>query len=342
MSNYQFVSALPKIDLHRHLEGSLRLETLAEIARDFKLELPWQDLEALRAYVQITDEGGDFRTFLSKFVVLRQFYQSKEVIQRFASEAVADAAAENIRYLELRFTPMALAKTKKFALEDVTEWVIEAVDSAQQRLPIQVRLIISVNRHEDVSIGERAVRVAIDNKKRGVVAVDLAGDEATYPAEPFAPVFESAREADLAVTIHAGEWSGAENVRHAIERLHATRIGHGVRCTEDESVMALARERGVTFEVCVTSNVQSGVVQRFIDHPLKAMFQSGLRTTVNTDDPAVSNITLADELQIVAASLGFTTDDLKKMTLIAAESSFLPENEKQSLMSGFAADLAKL
>ncbi len=338
MISHATIAALPKIELHRHLEGSLRLTTLAEVNRDFHLGFPEDDLEALRAYLQITDEGGDYRIFLSKFINLRRFYQTPELIQRFAYEAVADAAADNIRYMELRFTPMALAKTQNFALEEVTEWVLEAVDKAQRDFSIKVRLIVSFNRHEDVSIGVRSTRIAIENRQRGIVGLDLAGDEANYSAEPFTNLFLQAREAGLGITIHAGEWAGVQNVLYAIEMMGAQRIGHGVRVLDNSSAIALALDRGTIFEVCVTSNVQSGVFQRFIDHPLKVMHDVGLRTTVNTDDPAVSNITLADEIHIVAASLGFELEDLRKMTLTAAEASFLPPDEKQLLIKQFEAE----
>lgn len=340
MISHATIAALPKIELHRHLEGSLRLTTLAEINREHQLGFPEDDLEVFRGYVQITDEGGDSRLFLSKFGNLRRFYQSPDVIRRFAYEAVADAAADNIRYMELRFTPMALAKAQNYALEEVTEWVIEAVDRAQKDLSsIKVRLIVSFNRHEDVSIGQRATRLAIENMQRGVVGVDLAGDEANYSAEPFTRLFYEAREAGLGVTVHAGEWAGVQNVLYAIEMIGAQRIGHGVRVMENSTAVAMAREHGAVFEVCVTSNVQSGVFQRFIDHPAKEMFDIGLLTTLNTDDPSVSNITLSDELHLVAASLGMELGDLKRMTLMAAEASFLPPEEKQQLVRQFKTEL---
>lgn len=342
MISHATIAALPKVELHRHLEGSLRLTTLQEVAREFKLDLPTHDLDALKAYVQITDEGGDFRTFLSKFGVLRQFYQSPEVIKRFTYEAVADAAADNIHYLELRFTPMALARVQNFPLEEVTDWVIESVEEAKRAFPIKVKLIVSINRHEDVSIGQRATRIAIDNMSRGVVGLDLAGDEANYPAEPFNRLFIQAHEAGLGVTIHAGEWAACENIRYAIEKLGAARIGHGVRVVEDSSILALARDHRAIFEVCVTSNVQSGVVPRFVDHPARTMFEMGLQVTLNTDDPSVSDITLTDEINIVAASLGFELADLKKMTLCAAGAAFLPADEKRALIEEFTTELAKV
>lgn len=340
MISHATIAALPKIELHRHLEGSLRLSTLAEVNRQYHLGFPEDDIDALRAYVQITDEGGDYRVFLSKFGNLRRFYQSPELIRRFAYEAVADAAADNIRYMELRFTPMALARALNFTLEDVTDWVLEAVGEAQRDFAIKVRLIVNFNRHEDVGVGQRATQIAIANKHRGIVAIDMGGDEANYSAEPFTWLFQEAQEAGLGITVHAGEWSGVQNVLYAMEMIGTPRIGHGVKVMDNASAQAIARERGTVFEVCVTSNVQSGIFQRFIDHPIKVMYDRGLRVTLNTDDPSVSNITLADEYHIVAASMGLELADLKKMTLTAAEASFLPADEKQQLIQQFKKELA--
>ncbi len=340
MISHATIAALPKIELHRHLEGSLRLSTLAEVNRDYHLGFPEDDIDALRAYVQITDEGGDYRVFLSKFGNLRRFYQTPELIRRFAYEAVADAAADNIRYMELRFTPMALARVQNYPLEEVTDWVLESVEQAQRDFPIKVRLIVNFNRHEDVSIAQRSTQIAIANMHRGIVAVDMGGDEANYSAEPFTWLFQQAQEAGLGVTIHAGEWAGVQNVLYAMEMIGTTRIGHGVKIMDNSSALALARERGTVFEVCVTSNVQSGIFQRFIDHPIKIMYELGLRVTLNTDDPSVSNITLADECHIVAASMGLELPDIRKMTLTAAEASFLPPDEKQQLIEQFKQELA--
>ena len=339
MISHATIAALPKVELHRHLEGSLRLTTLAEINREFHLGFPEDDLEVFRGYVQITDEGGDYRTFLSKFGNLRRFYQTPEIIRRFAYEAVADAAADSIRYMELRFTPMALARVQNYALEEVTEWVIEAINQAQKDFPIKVRLIINFNRHEDVSIAQRATQIAIANMANGVIGIDLGGDEANYSAEPFTRLFYEAQAAGLGLTVHAGEWAGVQNVLYAIEMIGAVRIGHGVKVMDNSNALALARERGTVFEVCVTSNVQSGVFQRFIDHPLKVMYDLGLNVTLNTDDPTVSNINLSDECHVVAASMGFELMDLKKMTLMAAQASFLPPAEKQQLIEELKKEL---
>src|SRR5688572_26991052 len=194
------LAALPKIDLHRHLEGSLRLSTLVEVARRFELDLPAGDLEALRPLVQVTNDEPNFRNFLEKFNVLRRFYQAPDVIQRLAYEVVADAAHDNVRYLELRFTPYALASSQGYALADVTDWVVSAVQAAVRDHPsLRVGLIASVNRHESLDIAEQVTRLAIERKDQGIVGLDLAGDEVNHSAEPFRPLFRAAREAGLGV-----------------------------------------------------------------------------------------------------------------------------------------------
>jgi adenosine deaminase len=265
------------------------------------------------------------------------FYRSPEVIYRVTREAVEDAAADNVRYLELRFTPVALSRAERFPLGDVMDWVCESARKAAQEHKIQVGLIASVNRHESVELAEQVAWLAADRKERGLLALDLAGNEAEFPAEPFLGVFKEARQAGLKITVHAGEWGPASNVREALEVLQAERIGHGVRVMEDSGVVELARERGTTFEVCVTSNLQTGVIASIDAHPLMPMLKSGLNVILATDDPSISRITLSDEYRRACEELGMALDDLKDRILAAAEASFLPDHDKSRL----AADLQK-
>lgn len=333
------LAALPKIELHRHLEGSLRLSTLREIALAEKIDLPARTLEELRPYVQVTNDEPNFSNFLSKFHALRRFYCSPEIISRLTYEVIEDAANDNIRYMELRFTPAALAKTKGYPLNEVVQWVLMAVIKARRAFPaIQVELIASFNRHESLAIAETVTQIAVEQKEY-LVGLDLAGDEVNHAATPFAPLFQEAKKAGLGITVHAGEWTGPANVQQAIELLGADRIGHGVRALEDPRVAALARERGVAFEVCVTSNVQSGVVQRFSDHPLRQMLAHPLEVTINTDDPCVSDITLTDEYEVAVDDLGLTPEALQQSILTAARHSFLPADERAALVRRFEAEL---
>jgi len=331
--------ALPKVDLHRHLEGSLRLSTMAEIAREHGVDLPSYDIEELRPYVQITDDEPDYRRFLEKFRLLRRFYSTREAVERIAYEAVADAAADNVRYLELRFNPIALAEAGCFAYHQVVEWAIDAVRRAEQDCDIQVRLIVQLSRDSSPRTAWEVAEVAMAFRDRGIVALDLAGDEVNYPGYPFAPIFQRAREAGMHITIHAGEWRGPESVREAVQVLGAQRLGHGIRVIEDPQLVQLVRERDIALEVCPTSNLQTGAVDSLGLHPLKELYHQGVRVTVNTDDPSVSNTTLTDEYMVVIRGIGMTLEELKHMILMAVQAAFLPEPEKEQLYRWFADEL---
>ena len=296
---YNRLKHLPKVDIHRHFEGSLRLSTLSEIARMFKMDVP-SEPERLAPMVQMVEEVPDFQVFLAKFGTLRKFYQSPTIIKRIAYEVVADAAMDNVKYLELRFSPQALAAQKGFPLEDVTDWVIESVREAAEDFNIIVNLIITLVRHDPMHLAEKVARIAMDRKNQGIVALDLAGDEVHFPADLFTGLFREAKQEGLKITIHAGEWTGAESVRQAIVDIEADRIGHGVRALEDDSVMAILRERKIPLEMSLASNEQPGSVTSIIDHPLKEMWRRGIKVTLNTDDPTICNVTMTDELAFAA------------------------------------------
>lgn len=327
---------LPKVDLHRHLEGSLRLATLAEIAREHGVELPSYDIEALRPYVQVTtDEAPDFHTFLQKFNFLARFYSRLDCIDRISYEAVADAAQDNVKYLELRFNPVTLALSQGFYLEEVVKRVIRAVKRAERDFDIKVGLLVTIRRDYDQDTASRVVDMAIRYADQSIVGLDLAGDEVHYSARPFAQLFRKAKEAGLGITVHAGEATGAESVRTAIELLGTDRIGHGVRANEDLAVLDLVRERGITLEMCPTSNIQTAAVKAITQHPLRAFYQIGLPVTINTDDPSISNTTLTDEYMVAVRDIGVTVPEIKQMILTGVRAAFLPPSEKNRLIAWF-------
>lgn len=325
--------ALPKVDLHRHLEGSLRLTTIQDIANQHGVTVP-ESMFKLSGLVQVQDQDPmTFTNFLDKFKTLRLFYKSPDVIHRVTREAVEDAAKDHIRYLEMRFTPVALSRAEGFPLHDVMDWVVTSAKDAAKKNKIKVGLIASVNRNESTDLAEQVAWLAAEHMKDGLVALDLAGNEAEFKTEPFYGIFKEAKQAGLHVTIHAGEWGPASNVRDALENFGAERIGHGVRVMEDESIVALAKEAGVAFEVCVTSNYQSGVVKSLTEHPLPRMIEAGLNVTVNTDDPSISRITLSHEYQHICEDLKISMDMLKQSVMRAAQASFLNEEEKIKLVN---------
>lgn len=336
-SSSDIFQLLPKVELHRHLEGSLRLMTLREIGKAHGLPLP--STGELRELVSISaDDPLTFENFLSKFQTLRLFYRSPEIIHRITREAIQDAAADNVRYLELRFTPVALSRAERFPLQEVMDWVLHAGWAAAAQFGVKTRYIVSVNRQEGPLIAAEVARLAAERTGQGVVGIDLAGNEADFPGLNFEGVFNEARQSGLKVTIHAGEWGGAQNVADAISVLGAERIGHGVRVMEDPRAVALARERQVAFEVCITSNHQSGVAPNLVEHPLPRMIQAGLNVTINTDDPSISQITLGNEYRVACESLGLDRFQLRQRVLAAAQASFLPQAEKQQLLDQIEAE----
>lgn len=315
---------LPKVELHRHLEGCVRFETFLDIAREAKLELPSKDPRVLRRLVQVGPrDPRTLPSFLEKFVPLRNLYPSRDAIERVAREAVEDSRADGIHHLELRFSPVHFARRLKADPVKVAGWIIAAAKKAARGSGLS--FIITFGRDFDLKTNEPSLRAAIEHAG-DVVAVDLAGDE-RRPAAPFRRFFREAKRAGLKLTVHAGEGAGPGNVREAIEELGADRIGHGVRAVEDPAVLRLADERGVAFEMCPTSNLQTGAVKRLADHPLRSLLRAGQRVTINTDDPAISGISLTQEFGLASRRLRMTLADLAQATRNAALSAFVPDPE---------------
>jgi adenosine deaminase len=335
----QFLKALPKIDLHRHLEGSLRLKTVVELARKHGVDLPSYDVEQLRPLVQVTYDPPDFDRYLAKFHILRRVYSAREAIERVAYEAVADAAADNVRYLELRFSPSAQAASHGFSFADTTDWVVAGVQRAQQDFDIIVRLIVALVRHDPIEEAEEITEIAIARQGDGIVGFDLAGQAEKHPAGPFARLFKKAKVAGLNITVHAGEITGAETVTEAVTMLGAQRIGHGIRSIEDSQVCQLLRAENITLEICPTSNIQTGAVMNFGRHPLRDLHHLGVPVTVNTDNISVSNVTLTNEYLVAISGIRITLFELREMIVNAVEAAFLPDDDKENLRQWFYQEL---
>ena len=323
--------SLPKVDLHRHLEGSIRLQTLIEISKKHGIELKSE--ENLLSLVQIDEnEPYSFDIFLKKFTTLRTFYKSPEFISRITREAIEDAAKDNIKYLELRFTPVALSITEGFPLKDVTDWVIDSAKEAARENKITVRLIASFNRHESHDLSRQVIELAMERVNKGIVGLDVAGNEAEYPTIPFAGLLHEAKQEGLKITIHAGEWGSPQNIIDAISTFEADRIGHGVHILEDSYAIALARERQTPFEVCVTSNYKTGAIPLQSEHPLLQMLAKGINATINTDDPSVLGIDLSHEYQYICENMGISFEELLDRIKAAIHAAFLSKQEKETLL----------
>lgn len=326
----EFYKQLPKVELHRHLEGSLRFETIQELASDPALNLPLGT--QLSRLVQVHDEDPrTFSNFLAKFTPLRQLYRSPEIIRRVTQEAIEDAAEDNIRYLELRFSPVALSRTEGFDLAQVMDWVMQSAAESALEFDIPTNLLATINRHEGVDLAVEVTHLASERCGDGIVGLDLAGNEADFSAVPFKSIIQQAHTSGLHLSIHAGEWGPGDNVRYALEHLSADRISHGIRVLESPRGIALARQNNTAFEVCPTSNYQSGAVARMESHPLPQMLSHGLNVTINTDDPGISQIRLSDEYQLVCEVYGVSRSQLCNMTVAAARAAFIPMTEREAL-----------
>ncbi|MGA2505135.1 MAG: adenosine deaminase [Anaerolineales bacterium] len=335
-----FYQRLPKIDLHRHLEGSMRLNTMLEIARTHGITVPIGTSPFSNLIGEETSEPDTVQNFLAKFNTLRMFYRSPEIIHRVTREAIEDAVNDNVRHLELRFAPVALSRAERFPLGQVMDWVCESASEAAQEFGVRVLLIASVNRHESVELAEQVAWLAAARTGNGILGLDLAGNEAEFPAAPFVGIFKEAQQSGLKLTIHAGEWAGAADVREAMETFNADRIGQGVRVMEDPQTTAMARERKTAFEVCLTSNLQTGVFPSMKEHPIINMLKAGINVTLGSDDPSILQITLSDEYQGACEDLRMEHKTLKERILAAAQASFLPKAECDILVEQLGKELS--
>ena len=323
---------LPFIDLHRHLDGNVRLQTILDLGRQHGVKLPGATVEALRPHVQIDGVVPDLMTFLAKLDWLVAVLGDPAACRRVARENVEDAKREGIDYLELRFSPYFMARPHGLDLGEVVAAIIEGVEEGRAKTGVQVKLIGILSR----TFGVDACRIELEAllaQKEHIAALDLAGDEKNFPAEMFVEHFKRGRDAGWAITVHAGEAGGAPSVWAALRDLGATRIGHGIRAIDDPKLMDYLAEHRIGLEVNLTSNVQTNTVPSFAAHPLKKFLAHGLLATINTDDPVISGIDLRHEFEIAAPAAGLTPDEIVRAQRNALEIAFLTPAEKAALLA---------
>ena len=320
----------PLIDLHRHLDGSVRLETILDLGRLHKIPLPGNSLDELRPHVVVTTPQPGLIEFLAKFKWMTAVLADYDACRRVARENVEDAHREGIRYIELRFSPAFMADAHNLDPSRVTAAVIEGVREGEAATGVKANLIGILTRTYGPVRARRELRALLDHKNE-ITALDLAGDEGNWPAELFVEHFKEGRGAGWQVTVHAGEAAGAQSIVTAIEQLGATRIGHAVRAAEDAAVMDLLREHRIGIEANLTSNVQTSTVPDYASHPLKKFLESGLLATINTDDPGISGIDLAYELDVAAPAAGLDESQVIRALENAWEIAFLGPEEKARL-----------
>jgi adenosine deaminase len=323
----------PLVELHRHIEGNVRIETVLDLGRQHGIALPAWTVEGLRPHVQITERVPSLVAFIAKFDAVRSVIADYDAVRRIVRENLEDAAREGIDAIELRFSPWFMGEEHGLDTDGVVEAACDALEEARGTIPVRAKLIGIVARNYGPEIGWKEVDAAIRGRERGVVALDLAGDEAGFPGDLFVDHFRKARDAGLHVIAHAGEAAGAESVRQAVLGLGAERIGHGIRCLEDPAVVDLLRERRIPLEVCPTSNVHTSTVRDLRSHPLPELLRRGLAVTLNSDDPGISGIDLAHEYRVAAEEIGLAEADLRRMQEIALEHAFLTPEERAALLA---------
>jgi adenosine deaminase len=323
---------LPLVDLHRHLDGNVRLETILDLGRQHNIALPAWDVELLRPHVQVTTPQPGVMAFISKFQWMVAVLVDYDACRRIAYENVEDAQHEGLDYVELRFSPWFMAEPNSLDPVGVVAAVVDGVQAAEQQTGMPVNLIGILSRTYGVQTAWKELE-AILSQRKNFAGLDLAGDEAHFPGELFVDHIQHARETGLAITVHAGESAGPQSIWQAILHLGAVRIGHAVHAIDDPLLMDYMVEQHIGIESNLTSNVQTTTVPDYPSHPLRHFLERGLLATINTDDPGISGITLPYEYEIAAPAAGLTPEQIRQAQCNALEIAFLPEAEKQSLLS---------
>ncbi|NYS29231.1 MULTISPECIES: adenosine deaminase [unclassified Pantoea] len=323
-------SKIPLTDIHRHLDGNIRAQTILDLGRQFNLAMPATTLETLLPHVQVGENEPDLVSFLQKLDWGVKVLGDLDACRRIAQENVEDAARAGIHYAELRFSPGYMAMTHNLPIAGVVEAVIDGVRAGSQQHNIDVRLIGIMSRTfgEDACLSELEGLLA---HRDHITAVDLAGDELGFPGSEFLSHFTQARDAGFRVTVHAGEAAGPESIWQAIRELGAERIGHGVKAIEDRALMDFLAEHRIGIESCLTSNIQTSTVPSLAQHPLKIFLEHGILATINTDDPAVQGIELAHEYQHAAPAAGLSMAQMRQAQENGLTIAFLSDAEKAAV-----------
>lgn len=322
---------LPLIDLHRHLDGSVRLETILDLGRKHNLALPAWTLEELRPHVQVIEAQSGIMEFIARFKWMTGVLVDYDACRRIAYENVLDAKNEGIDYIELRFSPLFMSQAHDLDPASVCAAIAEGIQQGRGETGVKVNLIGILSRHFGAEAAMGELQSLLANKSH-FVGLDLAGDEANFPGDLFVEHFRLARDAGLQVTVHAGEAAGADSIWQAIRDLGATRIGHGVLALDDPDLVEHMLEHRIGIEANLTSNVQTSTVASYAAHPLKAQLEAGLLATINSDDPGISNITLPYEYEQAAPMAGLGLDQIRQAQVNALYLAFLSETEKVGLL----------
>lgn len=337
----ELLRALPKTDLHCHLDGSLRLKTILELAAQDKVELAADDEVSLRKLIHAGENCASLEEYLTAFGVTLSVMQTEDALYRTAYELGQDAAAENVRYMEVRYSPI-LHTRRGVPLPNIVEAVVQGLRHAERDFGIQSGVILCGIRNMEPMLSLRMAELAIAFKHAGVVGFDLAGAEVDYPAKDHVEAFRLILNNNINCTLHAGEAYGPQSIHQAIHYCGAHRIGHGCRLGEDGDLLNYVNDHRIALEVCPSSNVQTRAVRDLESHPMRFYYDYGIRVTINTDNRLVTDTTVSKELWLAHSKMGFTLEELKQIILMGFKSAFLPLRERRVLLLQVVAEIERL
>lgn len=330
----QEIQAWPKAELHTHLDGAMRLETMLTMASEQdKMELlPAQTIDSLRVELAKVDDSKDLHEYLAWFKYTIGLMQSESSLERVAFEMAEDFARENVKYVEVRFGPV-LHTQEGLSLENVMDAVIRGLEKARESYGIISRIIVCALRDRFVDASVEQARLAVNYADRGVVAFDLAGAEAGNPAKQHLDAFYYTRNHLLGLTVHAGESWGPESIRQALFFCGAHRLGHGITLVDDADLMDFVINHQIPLEICPTSNVQTNVVPSYEEHPIKRLLEEGVAVTVNTDSLLFSHTSTSGELYLAHTRCGLSPGQIREVVINGFKHAFLPYELRQELVA---------
>ncbi|AGX43236.1 adenosine deaminase [Clostridium saccharobutylicum] len=324
------LKTLPKIELHCHLDGSLRPETIIDIANKECIDIPSTDVNYIQKEITAPLECRSLDEYLKAFAIPNLVMQSKESLRRITFELFEDAAKENVKYMEVRFAPL-LHTIKGLTVEEIIQSVIDGITDAEEKYDIKGNVILSCMRTMSADKAFEVVEKGKTFLGKGVVAVDLCASEEEGFCKKFVEPIKLAKQYGYRVTIHAGETGIGKNVLDAVQLLDAERIGHGVFIKDCDEAYKIVKERNVTLEMCPTSNVQTKAVNSFSEHPIYNFHKDEVKITLNTDNRTVSNTNMTNEIHIIADTFHIDFEDYKQIYYNSVEASFADSNTKEKL-----------
>lgn len=323
------IKNIKKVELHLHLDGSLRPKSVIDIASKDGIDLPTFDLEEIQKYLTVDEGNKDLVEYLKKFKIPIKVMQSRENLTRVTYELLEDLANDNYIYVEIRFAPH-FHTNSGLALDEVIESVIAGIKKAESKFDIKANLLLCIMRHMKVELGYEIVDLAKKYLGEKVCGIDLAGDEFNYPVELFTEVFKVAKNLNIPFTIHSGEASGAESIVGALA-VGAKRLGHGIRAYENRILLQELKEKEITLECCPISNLNTQIFRDFHDYPLKTYLNEGIKATINTDNRTVSNTCYQKEVDFLEKYTPLTFDEIMLANRNAIDGAFITETEKKEL-----------